>query len=231
MKSKILVTIVCVLFLPLFASGQNPENKTGKKLTISGIVLSNDKKPVEGAVLYIDGVKTTNKSKNDGSYKIKVSSSAGKLTVRSQEFGYCETDINGQTTINITLNGIPEKQVAESVDNTNKTGLPESGKKAPRTKAKKMNTYTDIYQMIRAEVSGVVVSGRSIQIQQGHSFFGSGEPLYVVNGHIVNSIDFVVPLEVKSITVLKGSSAAIYGTRGSNGVISITLKNGTEIEK
>jgi TonB-dependent Receptor Plug Domain len=91
-----------------------------------------------------------------------------------------------------------------------------------------MNTDNDIYQMIRAEVSGVVVSGRSIQIQQGHSFFGSSTPLFVINGVIVETIDNVNPLEVKSNKILKGSEAAIYGLRGSNGVVSITLKNGTE---
>jgi TonB-dependent SusC/RagA subfamily outer membrane receptor len=94
-----------------------------------------------------------------------------------------------------------------------------------------MNTYNDIYQMIRGEVSGVIVSGRNVQIQQGHSFFGSSEPLFVVNGTIVNSIDNINPLEVKSITVLKGSSAAIYGVRGANGVISINLINGSEKDK
>lgn len=91
-----------------------------------------------------------------------------------------------------------------------------------------MNTYNDIYQMIRGEVSGVVVSGKSLLIEQGNSFFGSSEPLYVVNGVIVNSFDFVSPMDVKSIEVLKGSSAAIYGIRGANGVISITLLNGSE---
>jgi TonB-dependent SusC/RagA subfamily outer membrane receptor len=231
MKSKIYITIIFMFCFSLFAFGQNTEKKSGKKLTISGTILTIDKKPVEGAVLYIDGVKTGYKTKNDGSYKIKVSPSAGKLIARSTEFGYGEADINGLTSINVTLNGIPDKQVSESTDSSKQSGVTDSEKKAAKPRAKKMNTYTDIYQMIRAEVSGVVVSGRSIQIQQGHSFFGSGEPLYVVNGHIVNNIDFVIPLEVKSITVLKGSSAAIYGTRGSNGVINITLKNGTEKEK
>ena len=94
-----------------------------------------------------------------------------------------------------------------------------------------MNSYNDIYQMIRAEVPGVVVNGRSIVIQQGHSFFGSSTPLFVINGVIVTSIDNVNPLEVKSIKVLKGSAAAIYGQQGTNGVITITLKNGTEQEK
>jgi TonB-dependent SusC/RagA subfamily outer membrane receptor len=45
---------------------------------------------------------------------------------------------------------------------------------------------------------------------------------------VVPSIDYINPQEVKSINILKGSSAAIYGVRGSNGVISITLKNGSE---
>jgi len=85
--------------------------------------------------------------------------------------------------------------------------------------------------MIRGEVSGVVVSGRSVKIQQGKSFFGSSDPLYVINGVIVQSIDNVNPVEVKSISVLTGSQAAIYGVRGANGVISITLLNGSEREK
>jgi TonB-dependent starch-binding outer membrane protein SusC len=72
------------------------------------------------------------------------------------------------------------------------------------------------------------VSGRSIQIQQGHSFYGSSTPLFVVNGVIVTSIDNINPVEVKSIKVIKGTAAAIYGVQGTNGVLSITLKNGTE---
>jgi TonB-dependent SusC/RagA subfamily outer membrane receptor len=217
MKLKYLLTIICFLYLSLFTYGQNRDKKAETKITITGMVLSLNKQPVEGASFYIDSVKTSFKSRVDGSYKIKVSPSARKLTVRSPEYGFSETLIDKQTTINFTLNGIADKQELSS------------GKKP--AKPKKMNTYTDIYQMIRNEVSGVVVSGRSVQIQQGHSFFGSSEPLYVVNGNIVSSIDYIAPSEVKSITVLKGSAAAIYGVRGSNGVISITLKNGTEKEK
>lgn len=82
--------------------------------------------------------------------------------------------------------------------------------------------------MIRCEVPGVTVNGRNITVQQGHSFFGSSTPLFVVNGVIVQTIDNINPLEVKSIGLLKGTSAAIYGVNGSNGVISITLKDGTE---
>jgi outer membrane receptor protein involved in Fe transport len=95
-------------------------------------------------------------------------------------------------------------------------------------RAKKINAYTDIYQMIRQEVPGVVVSGKSIVVQQPNSFFGSTEPLFIVDGVRVNSIDYINPTEVKSIQLLKGSYANIYGIEGANGVISITLISGKD---
>jgi TonB-dependent SusC/RagA subfamily outer membrane receptor len=231
MKLRNIIAIICAFCLLLSAYGQNTNKKSDKKITITGTVLNMDKKAVEGAVFYIDSVKTSYKSGDDGSYKIKVRPSSVKLMVRSKEYGYSESLINGQTTINFTLNGVADNQALKSGDTGEKNGQQESGYRVAKIKAKKMNTYNDIYQMIRGEVSGVVVSGKSVTIEQGHSFFGSSEPLYVVNGTIVSSIDNIDPLEVKSINILKGSSAAIYGVRGSNGVISITLKNGTEKER
>ena len=228
MKLKKLLTIIFVSVLSFVAYGQKNDKKSEKKITITGTVLSSDKKSVEGAVIYIDGVKTSCKSKNDGSYKIKVSPSALKLMARSKVYGSLETLINGQTTINFTLEGVDEKQVLKSGNMVEKKEETESGFRVANPKSKRLITYTDIYQMIRAEVRGVVVSGNSVLIEQGHSFFGSSEPLYVVNGTVVNSIDNINPQEVKSINILKGSSAAIYGVRGSNGVICITLKNGSE---
>jgi hypothetical protein len=176
--------------------------------------------------LYIDNIRTSTITKEDGYYKIKVSPSAVNLEVRSSQYGNLEIPINGQTTINFTFNGMDVN--ASSPADT--AALADSYNQTVKPKGKKMNTYNNIYQMIRCEVSGVVVSGRSVQIQQAHSFFGSGTPLFVINGVIVNSIDDVNPTEVKSIRVLKGSESAIYGVRGSNGVISIILKNGTEKE-
>jgi TonB-dependent SusC/RagA subfamily outer membrane receptor len=67
------------------------------------------------------------------------------------------------------------------------------------------------------------VNGTSIRIQGASSLLLSTEPLFVVDGITVNSISDIQPLMVKSIQVLKGSSAAIYGSRGANGVILINL--------
>jgi TonB-dependent SusC/RagA subfamily outer membrane receptor len=69
----------------------------------------------------------------------------------------------------------------------------------------------------------VQVNGKSIQIQGPSSINLSSEPLFVVDGMAVTSIDDIRPQQVKSIEILKGASASIYGSRGSNGVIMITL--------
>jgi TonB-dependent starch-binding outer membrane protein SusC len=227
MKWTKFFTFIITTCLMQIASGQN----TDKMITITGKVLNMDHKPVEEAVFYIDNVRTIFKSKINGSYKIKVSPSALNIEVRSPEYESSKTLINNQTTINFTLKLIADSLASMPGNKIIEKRVPDSAKKTDKLKAKKINTYTDIYQMIRGEVSEVVVSGRSILVQQGHSFFGSSDPLFVVNGAIVESIDYINPVEVKSITVLKGSSAAIYGVRGSNGVICITLINGAEKEK
>lgn len=207
------LTFLIALSIVQFSTAQKSET-----ITISGYVYNSDHKPILGAVIYIDNIKTSNTTRQDGSYKIKVSSSISTLGVRSLEYGFAEKAIEGKKKIDFVL--------GEKTGETNNSSEEVVIEKPHR--GKKMNTYNDIYQMIRSEVAGVVVSGRNIQIQQGHSFFGSSTPLFVVNGVIVSSIDNVNPVEVKSITVLKGSQAAIYGVRGSNGVISIKLIDGSD---
>lgn len=85
-------------------------------------------------------------------------------------------------------------------------------------------SYTNIYDLLRGELSGVTVQGRNVYIRGGtNSFSLSTTALLVVDGQTTNSIDWVQPCQVKSIDVLKDGSAAIYGSRGGNGVILIEL--------
>jgi type 1 fimbria pilin len=230
MKRNYFIFLLITVFLWSFAYGHANARDTDKLITISGKVMNTENKPVSGAVLYVDNLKTNISTKYNGFYKIKVSSSAINIEVRSPEYGTSKKAINGQTSIDFVLAGSNE-QALESENTKKATGAQDSIKKSSKNKGKKLNTYNDIYQMIRAEVTGVVVSGRSVQIQQGHSFYGSSAPLFVINGVIVNSIDDVNPRDVKSIRILKGSEAAIYGINGTNGVLSITLKNGSEKEQ
>jgi hypothetical protein len=230
MRYNRIFTFVIAVFLMQIASAQKPDKKSDKPVTISGYVMSQDEIPIRGAVFYIDNVRTSYITNNDGSYKIKVSPSAVKLKVLSSEYGEAETLIDGQTKINFTLVNA-EVHASKQGDQVNGVTITDSNNKSARSKGKKMNTYNDIYQMIRGEITGVVVSGKSVQVQQGKSFFGTRVPLFVVNGAIVNSIDNINPVEVKSMTFIEGSAAAIYGVNGSNGVISIVLFNGSEREK
>jgi TonB-dependent SusC/RagA subfamily outer membrane receptor len=87
--------------------------------------------------------------------------------------------------------------------------------------------YTDIYTLLRAEGSGITVSNSGvITIRGGNNSFTSGasSALIIVDGQPQMSIDWIRPCIVKSIHILKGSDATIYGTRGGNGVVVITTK-------
>ncbi len=88
-----------------------------------------------------------------------------------------------------------------------------------------MTHYRDIYEMIQGKCAGVSVQGTKVTIRGENSINSSTEPLFIVNGAPQTSIDWINPNDVKSIDVLKDAgSAAIYGSRGANGVIIINLK-------
>ena len=92
--------------------------------------------------------------------------------------------------------------------------------------------FKDIYEYLRNKVPGVEVGNTSgagerphIQIRGNRSITGNdGEPLFIVDGVEYPQIENIRPEEVYSVQVLKDSGAASYGSRGSNGVISITTK-------
>jgi len=92
--------------------------------------------------------------------------------------------------------------------------------------------YTNIFELIKGRFPGVTVSsgqmGGAVYIRGGTSVNMSNEALYVVDGAAVSTIDYIHPCEVRSIDVLKDASAAIYGTRGSNGVVIIQTKKGMD---
>lgn len=88
--------------------------------------------------------------------------------------------------------------------------------------------YTDIYTLLQAEAgSGISVSNNgTITIRGGNtSFTGADQALIVVDGQPTTNIEWIRPCIVRSIRILKGSEASIYGTRGGNGVVVITTKN------
>jgi TonB-linked SusC/RagA family outer membrane protein len=97
---------------------------------------------------------------------------------------------------------------------------------------------TNISQTMQGRVAGILINNTSTQpgaspsvlIRGKRSISGGSDPLYVVDGiAITGGLNEISPADIESIDVLKDASAtAIYGARGSNGVIMITTKKGKE---
>jgi len=85
--------------------------------------------------------------------------------------------------------------------------------------------YDNIFDLIKGRFPGVEVSDNAIYVRGNYSFTGKTEALYIVNGVSTITIDWISPCNIKTINVLKDSGAAIYGTRGSNGVVIIETKH------
>lgn len=89
-----------------------------------------------------------------------------------------------------------------------------------------------IFDILQGRVAGVTVTGsgfnRTVQIRGSANFSGVVEPLFVLDGMPVDksTIMNIPPVDVEAIDVLKGASAAIYGSRGGGGVIAILTKRG-----
>ena len=91
-----------------------------------------------------------------------------------------------------------------------------------------VGSYTHIGEYLAGRVPGLVVqktgSGYKYTIRGATSIYASTDPLFIVDGMEVMDIDYLNPRDVKSVEVLKDSSASIYGTRGACGVILITTR-------
>lgn len=226
--------ILFVLILSLFSIQVSYAQKANKKIKITGTVVDATSRPVEGALIMVDGVKSDEVTDSKGAYSVKVLPTAKTLTVLSLYTNEMKAvDINGNSVINFIL-GKAGTNTSEQVQKQGETvdiGYGTSKKDQSTNPGSKTdinstraNSYMNIYDMIKSEVPGVTVIGTSIQLQQGTgSFISSTEPLFVVDGNVVTQINNIVPSEVRSISLLKGSAASIYGSRGANGVIVITL--------
>jgi len=231
MNKRILLLLIIAVFGVNVSSGQNPN----KRITITGYVVDGTQASVANAIVMIDGKSTNIVTDDKGFYKIRVKSGSSTIGIFTYSDGVQEEPINGRTRINFSFEGSVSGQPAKNDDPEDEAidiGYGKVKKRNVTTSVSKINgtnpkyaSYRTIYDMLRGEVPGVQVNGTSIRIQGASSLTLSTEPLFVVDGVIVNSIDNIQPQIVKSIQILKGSSAAIYGSRGSNGVVLINLLN------
>ena len=222
--------LLSVAILPLNAQ---------KKITIKGIVIDDfGNTPVVGAILVVDREQTRSHTDLEGKFKLKVSPDALTIGVVISKNMIIEKPISGrkELTINIPYEAHQKivSQITDPDEEAVNIGYGTVKQKDLISTVNKINAsrnnqaaYSNIYDMISGTVPGVRVNGNSINIQESASFVGaSTQPLFVVDGMVVSDISSISPAQVKSIEILKGAAAAIYGSRGANGAILITLRNG-----
>jgi TonB-dependent SusC/RagA subfamily outer membrane receptor len=235
MKRKLLFFLLLTLISIAVSFGQ----KHNKKITITGYVVDNTKNPVVNAIIMIDDIKTDSYTDLNGFYKIKVKSDAKRIEVLSFQYGILGDSIYGRERINFSYltsgtqqeygpaNDPGEEEMNLGYGTVKKKNVTSEVGKID-SKNNKNAFYNTIYDMIRGKVAGVIVSGTSIRIRGENSLSLNNEPLFLVDGIEVKSIDYIKPSMVESIDVLKGASASMYGSRGANGVIMINLIRGSD---
>ncbi len=237
-KMKIRISILLFVFLAVTSFTGIYGQKSDKKITITGFVDDETDTPIADAIIMIDGEKTGNVTNSKGFYKIKIRQENKKIGVFISTNEIVEEVIDGRNNINFTFKGSVPYQKTDKADpgdepidigyeTVKKKYLIVPVGKVDGTKSK-YASYNTIYEMLRGEIPGVQVSGTSIMIRSATSLTSGTEPLFVVDGVPVTAIDNIQPQMVRSIEVLKGSAASIYGSRGSNGVILINLLKGND---
>ena len=228
MKSRILFFLF--LFLPLIINAQ--------EVGIKGKVLSSDDGlPLPGATIQISGTNISTTTDLDGEFTLsKVNSDA---TLAASFIGYATQwiQVKDQKNITITLR-LDDNKLNEVVV----TGY-SAQKKSDITGAVAVVDMKDLMKQtepnpikaLQGRVSGVKISsdgspsgGNTKIVIRGVGTLNNTDPLYVIDGMPTKSgMHELNPNDIESIQVLKdASSASIYGSRASNGVIIITTKKG-----
>jgi TonB-dependent SusC/RagA subfamily outer membrane receptor len=222
------------LFLAVVSAVPSYGQKKSKRNIITGYVVDANHYPVANAIIMTDKNKTSVVTDERGFYKVKVKPYATSIGIVSFKHGVIEEAINGRKRINFTFsntvlshNVIPDSKPDEEEINVGYGKVKKKNLTTPVSKVdgtrRQYDAYNSIYDMLQGSVPGVLVSRGQIVIRGLPSEYRNTDPLFVVDGTPVSSIEEIPPQMVESIEVLKGTSSAIYGARGANGVILVDL--------
>ncbi|MFD1293332.1 SusC/RagA family TonB-linked outer membrane protein [Lutibacter holmesii] len=203
--------------------------------SISGTV-SDANGPLPGASIVVKGTSNGTTTDFDGNYSLDNVAGDAVLVVTFMGYGTQEVNVNGESVIPIIL--IEESDVLEQVVvvgyGTKKKSLVTGAISSLDSKEIENVSTPRVEQILQGRVSGVTVvstsgapgSGAKVRIR-GTGSNGNSDPLYIVDGMKVSSMDNIAPSDIANIEVLKdAASSAIYGTEGANGVVIITTKQG-----
>lgn len=239
LNHRLLSLLVSGACISLGAQAQN--------VTVSGRVQDTTGEPVAFATVMVPGSKAVTQTDANGNFKISVAAGAD---LRVSYIGYKTANVkaNGKMVITLEDNSTLNEAVVIGYGVARKNDLTGSVT-AIKPDEKNKGMVVNAQDMIQGKIAGVNVSsssgtpgaGASIRIRGGSSLNASNDPLIVIDGlamdndgvkGLSNPLSMVNPADIETFTVLKDASAtAIYGSRGSNGVIIITTKKGHKAQK
>lgn len=209
---------------------------TANDIRVSGTVVS-EGEPLPGASVLVKGTHSGTVTDVDGRYSITVPSD-GTLVFSFIGLKSQEQKVGGRTVINVDL--LPDSEQLDEVmvvayATAKKYSFTGAASTVKGDEIARMQT-SNVSRALEGTVPGLQASAASgqpgtdaeIRIRGIGSINASSAPLYVVDGlPFDGSINSINPEDIASITVLKdAASAALYGSRGANGVIIITTKQG-----
>ncbi len=219
---------------------ETAEQAAQQQLVVSGLVTDDTGEPLPGVNVF-EKANTANGviTGIDGTYKIEVSSEDAVLTFSFIGFQAQDVNVAGRPSIDITLVeesiGLQEV-VAVGYGIQKKTEVTSSIAKVSAENFNK-GFATNALQSIEGKVAGLQIvrtagtdpnASPRVRLRGTSSLNASSDPLIIIDGITGGDISSVAPEDIESMDVLRdGSAAAIYGTRGTNGVIIITTKKGS----
>lgn len=229
MKKNLMITVVLLYQFASYAQG---------KRTVSGLIISaENNQPVPGVNVLIKGTSNGTVTDFDGLYSIEAVP-GDVLQFSYLGFVTQSITITNQTIVDITLGEDQNK-----LDDVIVVGYGTRKKSHLTGAIAKVNgknlaalQVTRVDEALAGQLAGVRVQNTSsepgapqkIQIRAASSITSNTDPLIIVDGYqISGDLGTVNANDIESIEVLKdASSAAIYGSRGANGVILVTTKKG-----
>ena len=227
--------IICFMLLQITTFAQ--QNKVSQ---VKGLVSDNSGQALPGATVIIEG--STTGVTTDAEGKFTINANDGSYLVISF-IGYKnerkKADLNETMYITLTedLVTLGETVVVGIGYGTMRKSDLTGAIASVDAESMKKGVITSTEQLLQGKIAGLTViqgsgdpaSGASLRLRGGTSLSASNGPLIVVDGIPGVDINNIHPSEIVSIDILKdASSAAIYGSRGANGVIMVTTKHGNK---
>ncbi|KAA2243604.1 TonB-dependent receptor [Chitinophaga agrisoli] len=229
MQRLVLILIIAFGFLDVHA----------QQRMIKGTVTDENNQPLPGATVRVKASNVSAVTDATGNFQINVGEQAAPVLIVSY-IGYTEQEVpvsgptvsvrleQGTRALNdIVVVGYGTQRKRDVTGATSTVKSEEIAKRPLVRVEQALQGTTSGVQV--ASSSGQPGKGLSVRIRGVNSITGSNEPLYVIDGYIGGSIESVNPNDIENIEILKDASAtAIYGSRGSNGVVLISTKGGKE---